>query len=149
MLRLCRGADASKDCDTAESALPGIIGAGLNAVGPTKYFADAPRSQVVTITDPDQQHARALSTEVWAASLTDYQDFLAGVDAAVISSPNSLHHEHAIACTRDGKYISSEKPMGLSQQGAQEIAIAVRRRGSNSQSAFQSALTPPSRLHNT
>lgn len=120
----------------------GIIGAGPNASGHAHYYGRSERSQLVAIADPDQQRARALAEELHTEALADYHDFLDRVDAVVISSPNFLHREHAIACAQAGKHVYCEKPMGLSQADAREIATAVSSAGVKSVVGFSVRFEP-------
>ena len=105
----------------------GIIGAGPNAEGHARYYAATPRSQVVAIADPDTGRAMSLADQTGGRSTPDFRDFLDEVDAVVISSPNFLHREHAIACAEAGKAVYCEKPAGLNLEDARAIADAVRK----------------------
>ncbi len=114
----------------------GIIGAGGNGRGHARYYSKCPRSTVVAIADPDQERAQAVAEEAGAKAVASYEDFLGDVDAVVISSPNFLHRDHALACAGAGKHILCEKPMGLSLHQAQEIADAVEMAGVKSLVGF-------------
>jgi predicted dehydrogenase len=103
----------------------GIIGAGPNAAGHARYYAESSRAELVAIADPNRERADALAEETGARSVTDYAEFLGDVDAVVVSSPNFLHREHAVACAGAGKHLFCEKPMGLSLADADAIVAAV------------------------
>jgi predicted dehydrogenase len=103
----------------------GIIGAGPNAQGHAQYYHQSPRARVAAIADVALDRAQALAAEVDAKAVPDYMQFLDDVDAVVISSPNFLHREQAIACAAAGKHVYCEKPMGLNLQDARDIANAV------------------------
>ena len=120
----------------------GIIGAGPNAAGHARYFTASPRSQVVAIADPDQRRAVQLAEEVQTEHIADYRDFIDRVDAVVISSPNFLHKEHAIACAQAGKHIYCEKPLGISLDEAREIVAAVDQAGVKSFVGFSVRFDP-------
>jgi len=114
----------------------GIIGAGGNGRGHARYYHKCPRSNVVAIADPDAERAKAVAEEVGAKAVADYTEFLDEVDAVVISSPNFLHRDHALACAGAGKHILCEKPMGLNLHQAQEITDAVEMAGVKSMVGF-------------
>ncbi len=103
----------------------GIIGAGPNAEGHARYYRESPRTHLVAIADPDAARADRLAGELNARSVRDYREFLDHVDAVVVSSPNFLHYEHAVACAEAGKHLFCEKPMGLGVDEARGIAQAV------------------------
>jgi predicted dehydrogenase len=99
----------------------------------------------VAIADPDLKLGQALATETGAKAVADYREFLGDVDAVVISSPNFLHREQAIACAQAGKHVFCEKPMGLSAADAKAIADAVAKAGVKSMVGFSPRLDPMSR----
>jgi predicted dehydrogenase len=114
----------------------GIIGAGPNAQGHAQYYHQSPRTRVVAIADVAPDRAQALAGEVDARAVSDYTQFLDDVDAVVISSPNFLHREQAIACAGAGKHVYCEKPMGLNLQDGRDIANAVNAAGVKSTVGF-------------
>jgi predicted dehydrogenase len=114
----------------------GVIGAGRNGSGHARYYRDCPRSEVVAVADPDAERAEALAAECGAEALAGFAQMLDGVDAVVISSPNHLHRDHAVACAGAGRHVYCEKPMGVSAAQADEIAEAVREAGVRSTVGF-------------
>ena len=104
----------------------GIIGAGPNASGHASYFGKCSRTHVAAVADTDLPRAEALASQCGdVQAVRDYREFLDRVDAVVVSSPNFLHREHAIACASAGKHLYCEKPMGLTVPEAREIVAAV------------------------
>jgi predicted dehydrogenase len=120
----------------------GIIGAGPNAAGHARYFATCPRTKLVAIADPALPLAEALARELSARAVSDFNAFLDDVDAVVVSSPNFLHREHAVAVARAGKHLFCEKPMGLDLAEARAIAAAVRAAKVASQVGFSPRCAP-------
>lgn len=115
----------------------GIIGAGPNAAGHAKYFSKSGRARLVAVADVDLPRAEALATECGGAqAVGDYREFLDRVDAVVISSPNFLHRDQAVAAARAGKHVYCEKPMGLTVPEAQDIVDAVTEAGVKSAVGF-------------
>ena len=121
----------------------GLIGAGPNGADHARYYNQSSRSELVAIADPDRERAQALATELGTQAVADYHEFLDHVDAVVISSPNFLHREHAVACAEAGKHIYCEKPMGISLDEAEQIAQAVQKAGVKSVVGFATRFTPP------
>jgi predicted dehydrogenase len=95
----------------------GIIGAGPNAQGHAHYYHQSPRARVAAIADVALDRAQALAGEVQAKAVSDYTQFLNDVDAVVVSSPNFLHREQAIACAQAGKHVYCEKPITRCRAG--------------------------------
>lgn len=121
----------------------GIIGAGPNASGHGKYYSQSSRAKVVAVADPDKARADQLAAETGAKAVADYRDFLSDVDAVVVSSPNFLHKEQAIACAQAGKHVYCEKPMGLNLADARAVADAVNKAGVKSAIGFAVQWDPP------
>jgi len=103
----------------------GIIGAGPNAAGHAHYYHSSFRAKVVAVADPIRERAEALASQVDARSTEDFRTFLDTVDAVVVSSPNFLHEEHAVAVAKAGKHVYCEKPLGLDLASADRIAAAI------------------------
>ncbi|MFW6189705.1 MAG: Gfo/Idh/MocA family protein [Planctomycetota bacterium] len=107
----------------------GVIGAGGNGSGHARYYYQSDRADVVAVADPDAERVEKLALEVEAKPFADFREFLDIVDAVVISSPNHLHRDHAIACAEAGRHVYCEKPMGVNAAQADEIAAAVKKAG--------------------
>jgi predicted dehydrogenase len=84
-----------------------------------------------------------LAAEVEAQATGDFHEFLDDVDAVVVSSPNFLHHEHALQVARAGRHLFCEKPMGLNLQQARDIAAAVNDYNVQSAVGFSTRLSSP------
>jgi predicted dehydrogenase len=113
-----------------------IIGAGPNAAGHARYYAKCPNVTLVAVADPDTARATALASETGSTPVADFRSVLDQVDAVVVSSPNFLHLEHALAVCAAGKHLYCEKPMGLTLGEAEQITAAVAKAGVVSQVGF-------------
>lgn len=51
------------------------------------------------------------------------------IDAVVLATPHSLHHEHIVAAARAGKHVYCEKPITLSRATAESAVAACRAAG--------------------
>jgi predicted dehydrogenase len=121
----------------------GIIGAGPNGTGNAKKLAaQQARCRIAVVADPNREAAQALAAQFDAAVATDYRAMLGDVDAVVISSPNFLHAEHAIACAQAGKHVWIEKPMALTTADADRIVTAVTAAGVRSFIGFSVLFDP-------
>lgn len=120
----------------------GIIGAGPNAAGHARYFAESSRVELVAIADVNLCRAQELAQETGARAVEDYRELLDRVDAVVISSPNFLHHEHALTCAQAKKHVYCEKPMGLNLEQARDIEQGVSRANVASVVGFANRFAP-------
>ena len=60
----------------------------------------------------------------------DYRELLdSGVDAVIVTSPHTLHYEHAIAALRRGLPVMVEKPLTTNAAHARELVAEARKHG--------------------
>src|SRR5436309_5397421 len=78
-----------------------------------RAYKSLPGVQVVPAIDVNEEEARAAAAETGASrASTDFQQALGSdVDAVVISTPNHLHAQHAVAAFEAGKHVLLQKPM--------------------------------------
>ena len=130
----------------------GLIGAGPNGTGNIRgCTANPARCQLVAVADPNEKAAQAAAKEFKIDKVVaDFEDMLPDIDAVIISSPNWLHPEQAIACAEAGKHVWIEKPMALSTVDADRICDAVDKAGVKSFIGFSVRFAASSRtLKNT
>jgi predicted dehydrogenase len=94
-------------------------------------YRSLPGVEVVAAIDVNEQEARQAASDLGAARVsTLFEDALRDdVDAVVISTPNSLHAEHAIAAFEAGKHVLLQKPMARTVAECDAILTARRRSG--------------------
>lgn len=68
------------------------------------------------------------------------------VDVIDITSPNSLHHEMAMAAIAAGKHVYCEKPLAMNDEQAREMHEAAERAGVKTMVAFNNIKTPAALL---
>lgn len=63
--------------------------------------------------------------------VSSYADVLKDpqIDAVVIATPHSLHHEHIVAAAKAGKHVYVEKPFTLTRASAEQAIAACRAAG--------------------
>ena len=109
----------------AETIRVGFIGTGGNARGHIGRLAGIAGVQVAAFADPSEGALKAaqdrVKTEVPVFS--DYEEMLdkTKLDAAVISTPHTLHFEQVMACLNRGLHVQVEKPMTCTSAHAREV----------------------------
>ncbi len=105
----------------------GIIGAGPNGRGNSRVFSEKHpgRSRVTGVADVNLDAAKALADPLGARAVASAEELFGLCDAVVVSSPNFLHCEQAVAAAEAGKHVWVEKPMALSVAEADRIVAAV------------------------
>jgi predicted dehydrogenase len=104
-----------------------VVGAGLIGRRHAEIIAGTPGLMLAAIVDP-APGAAAFAAGLGAAWFGDIAAMLkAGIDGAVIATPNPLHAEGAIACLARGVPVLVEKPVADSVAAAARIAAAAGR----------------------
>lgn len=110
----------------------GVIGAGFWASYQyLPLFRDHPDVELVGAVRKDEQGLDAFRKEfglqIVTSSVAELLD--AGLDGVVVSSPHTLHREHAVAALAAGAHVLVEKPMAITLADAREIASAAESAG--------------------
>lgn len=108
-----------------------LVGCGGVAGNYRKAYARLPGVRVTAAIDTDEAEARQAATETGAArSSASFSDALApDVDAVVISTPNFLHREQAVAALDAGKHVLLQKPMARTVEECDAILEAAAKSG--------------------
>jgi predicted dehydrogenase len=106
----------------------GIIGAGPNGKGHVKAFLEkhSSRCAITGIADVNLDAAKAAAEPLAAKAVARAEELFGLCDMVVVSSPNFLHCEQAVAAANAGKHVWVEKPMALSVVEADRIVAAVQ-----------------------
>jgi len=111
----------------------GLIGAGARgtvAFGRLVTQEYSRRCQLVAVADINRERAAAALAYlgVRAAIHEDHRDLVgrSDVDAVIITTPDYLHEEHAVAALRAGKSVLIDKPLATTARGALNILAAAR-----------------------
>ena len=113
----------------------GLIGTGFMgkchalAFGAVKaVFGTVPRPRLEVLCDIDpvlaKEKAREFGFERWT---TDWRQLIAdgAVDVVSITAPNAFHREMAVAAAAAGKHIYCEKPLALTLEDGETMAMAA------------------------
>ncbi len=109
----------------------GIIGCGNNMAGHLRRLSTFPDVEIVAIAEPVKEMVDRVIAQIPALKDVQYyaghREMLerAEIDAVEISTPHTLHFEHARDSLLAGKHVLVEKPMVCSTEHAEEL-IKVR-----------------------
>lgn len=110
----------------------GVIGAGFWASYQyLPLFRDHPDVELVGAVRKDEQGLEAFRQEfgLQVATSSVAELLAAGVDGVVVSSPHSLHREHAVAALAAGAHVLVEKPLTVTLADAKAVAAAAQAAG--------------------
>jgi myo-inositol 2-dehydrogenase/D-chiro-inositol 1-dehydrogenase len=124
----------------------GIIGLGRMGWLHAEHLRGAIRGARLVAAAVDETHRRHLEVtgEAPCELVADVGVLVADprIDAVVVVSPTSLHHEHIRLAAEAGKAIFAEKPLADSVDRSRETAAALRRSGVPFQIGFQRRFDP-------
>ncbi len=107
-----------------------------------------PRAKLVAACDADPKLLDGRRRD-WQIdkTTTRYEDICAdpNVDAVIIATPNSTHHEIAIAAAKAGKHVMCEKPLGLNAGEVRQMYDAAEANGVVHMTAFTYRFAPSMR----
>jgi predicted dehydrogenase len=106
----------------------GLIGAGGIAQSHAQAFRSTPLAQVVCVVDSRADAAAALAENLGCVSCTHYEDLLdcTQVDAVLICTPPSTHHEISLHFIRNRVAVLCEKPLATNLEDAVEMVESAR-----------------------
>jgi len=110
----------------------GVIGAGFWASYQyLPFYRDHPDVDLVGVVRKTDEGLDAFRQEfgLEVATSSVAELLAAGVDGVVVSSPHSLHREHAVAALEAGAHVLVEKPMTVTLADAEAIVAAAAAAG--------------------
>lgn len=100
--------------------------------------------EILGIADENEERGRKAAAEFNTEYYADYEDLLnQPIEAVVITSENSKHHEHVVAAAKKGKHILCEKPLAHTAEAAQAIIDICKEHNVILQTAFPVRFSTP------
>ncbi len=130
----------------------GMIGCGGNGRGHLRRLMDMPEVDVVGLSDVSEGSLRQVSEAVPKAEgiprFRDYRKMLDSVemDAAVISTPHTLHFEQITDSLDRGLHVLTEKPMVCTVEHARQVIERSREAGKILMVSYQRHFSPEYRF---
>jgi predicted dehydrogenase len=105
----------------------GVAGAGVMGRNHARVLSDIRDFEVTTIFDMDDLTAKGVAELYGATPVTTAEAFVAaGLDAAVVSTPNRTHADLSVALLEKGVHVLVEKPIAASVADARRMIDAAR-----------------------
>lgn len=127
-----RHVDDRHDSDGSERVNVGVVGVGYWGPNLVRNLHDLPEAEVAWACDLDAGALASIGRRYpGVPRTTSYEEVLAdeSVDAIVVSTPVSTHHELALAALSAGKHVLVEKPLAASTGDALELIAAASDQG--------------------
>ena len=109
----------------------GVIGVGLMGSLFANLASQLPDSELAGVADIDERRAVGLGKALGVPAFADYGDLLAisELDAVVVTTPDALHLEPALAASALGKHLLIEKPLATTPEDGLRIVESCRDAG--------------------
>ena len=105
----------------------GVAGVGVMGRNHARVLADIRDFDLAAVFDPDQATAEGIAALYDAAAFTAADDFVAaGLDAAVVATPNRFHADLSVALLEKGVHVLVEKPIAATVADAQRMIDAAK-----------------------
>ena len=110
----------------------GVLGTGaISQIVHLPILSDRDDVEVVAVSDADVPKASAIAARFGVKRVVTDDELLKGdlVDGVVVSTPNHLHEEQALAALKAGKHVLVERPLSLTVRGVDRLLKAARKAG--------------------
>ncbi|MFE7060794.1 Gfo/Idh/MocA family protein [Sutcliffiella sp. NPDC057660] len=100
--------------------------------------------ELVGIADEDKERGEKVAAQFNTKHYIDYEALLdQPIEAVVITSENSNHHQHVIAAAKKGKHVLCEKPIAATTEAAKEMIAVCKENNVLLQTAFPVRFSTP------
>ena len=124
----------------------GLVGTGYWArFAHARALAETPAIEFAAVWGRNQDAAATLADSFGAAVHTDFDAFLADVDAVAFSVPPYVQSQLAVRAANAGKHLLLEKPIALTAEACDALVAAVESAGVASVVFFTSRFQPDAR----
>jgi predicted dehydrogenase len=105
-----------------------VVGTGHLGRIHARLAAENPNIELAAVVDPVEHARTAVAEETGALPVADFRDIIGKVEAAVVATPTSTHHEVGMALLAGGVHLLIEKPIAGSIAEADDLVSAARER---------------------
>jgi len=124
----------------------GLVGTGYWArVAHARALGDTPGIEFAAVWGRNQEAAATLADSFGAAVHSDFDAFLADIDAVAFSVPPYVQSQLAVRAANAGKHLLLEKPIALTAEACDALVAAVESAGVASVVFFTSRFQPDAR----
>lgn len=99
----------------------GVIGTGSMGKNHIRVCAEKGTIELVGIVDKNKALATEIAERFDINAYDDYKDILGEIDAAIVATPTSTHHQITLDLLNNGKHVLVEKPLCSNIHDAQEL----------------------------
>lgn len=105
----------------------GVVGAGRLGGFHAQKLVALPGVELVGVADPIETSRNRLAAQCHTQAIADYRALVDQIDAVVVATPTTLHHEIGCEFLSKGKHVLMEKPLALNTREADEMVDLAHR----------------------
>ncbi len=106
-----------------------VVGAGIMGTNHARVAKQLPGVELVAVVDQDLARAQAACGSSTARAVTDLDEIVGQIDAAVVAVPTQFHVDVALRLARAGVHLLVEKPLAPTVADAEAIVAACAAAG--------------------
>ena len=99
----------------------GIIGTGSMGKNHARVCSEKANIELIGVVDTDKKVAETFAQKFDIKAFYDYREMIGEIDAAIVSTPTSMHHRITLDLLNNGKHVLVEKPICTSIDNAEEL----------------------------
>ena len=103
--------------------------AHVHAWGYLEQAQGLENAEIVCIWDDMESRGREGAEKFDVPFVADFNKALKGVDAVIVNSETSKHHEHYLKVLAAGKHVFTEKTLTLTTEQSDEVVVAAKKAG--------------------
>ncbi|MEO8500230.1 MAG: Gfo/Idh/MocA family oxidoreductase, partial [Vicinamibacteria bacterium] len=107
----------------------GVVGTGALGTHHSRVFAQLSEATLTTVFDIDPGRAKSAGEPFGARVAGSLDDFISGVDAAVVAVPTAAHAEVAGRLIQAGRHVLVEKPITSTLEEAEALVALAGAKG--------------------
>jgi predicted dehydrogenase len=107
----------------------GVIGTGVLGSHHARVFAALDDVRLTTVFDLDPAKARAAGVPFGASVASTLEEFMAGIDAAVVAVPTAVHAEVAARLVAASRHVLVEKPITSTLADGERLVALAEQKG--------------------
>jgi predicted dehydrogenase len=106
-----------------------VIGGGHLGTVHTKLAHELDEFAVIAVAEPNPAAQRAIAAQIPVATVNNHRELIGQIDAAVVATPSSLHHQVTIDLLEAGIHCLVEKPITVTVSEANDLVDLADRKG--------------------
>ena len=108
-----------------------VIGIGRFGRKLSSVLATMPNANIKSLYDIDKEVVEWMANDIDAKAVADVDEIFSDkkINAVIVATPNTTHHDYVIEAAKSGKHVFCEKPMSFTVNECREMITAANENG--------------------